>query len=100
MEKIDRKFRILAANPCKPGAVYTEDDGFFFKATDIYAVDALDAYIEAMEKGDKGEVGETQIVSAKMLRDRVILLQREKGAKTPDIEGTCETDRCIGGLLP
>lgn len=98
MEKIDRKFRILAVNPCKPGAVYTEADGFFFKAADAYAVDALEGYIKAMKTGDKGIVGEAQLTSAEMLLDRVIKLQREIGARTPDIEGACETDRCIGGI--
>lgn len=98
MEKIDRKFRILAVNPCKPGAVYTEADGFFFKAADAYAVDALEGYISAMIKGEKGKVGEVQITSARMLRDRVLQLQSENGSRTPDIEGTCETDRCIGGI--
>lgn len=47
---IDRKFRILAVNPCKKGVVYTEDDGVFFCAKD-----AEDAY-EFFSKTWNGQV--------------------------------------------
>lgn len=41
---IDRKFQILAVNPCKKGGVYTEKDGVFFSAKDKAFPAALIAY--------------------------------------------------------
>lgn len=93
MEPIDRKFKILAANPCKKGSIYTEQDGFFFCAKDQFAVPAIDAYIAAME--DNGKVGEAQIKSALLLRDRVIAYQRINGFKIPDIAEGCEAELCL-----
>ena len=95
METIDRKFRILAVNPCKPGAIYTEKDGAFFKATDEFFPDALKAYIRAMV--ESGRVDANQIMSAEMLLDRVMVKQATDGKRTPDIETQREIDRCIGG---
>lgn len=53
METIDRKFRILAVNPCKPGAIYTEKDAFLMKATDEFVPDALKEYIRKMKESGR-----------------------------------------------
>lgn len=118
METIDRKFVILAVNPCKKGTRFlilaikllqriatwfnlnanTDKNGFFFKAADEYAPDALTGYINAMEKGQYGKVEDAQISSAKLLRQRVANYHVVHGHRIPDIEGYCETDRCIGGI--
>ncbi len=95
MEVIDRKFVILAVNPCKPGSVYTEKDGVFFKAVDEFLPGALKKYIEDMKAS--GRVDANQILSAEMLLDRVLVKQAADGKRTPDIESQCEIDRCISG---
>jgi hypothetical protein len=90
MEPIDRKFRILAVNPCKEGAIYTEKDGFFFKASDPFAIDALVMYISALKKNES--VQANQIIGAKLLLERVIRYQKENGVKIPDVDLGCEQD--------
>jgi len=95
METIDRKFQILAVNPCKKGAIYTQADGFFFKATDKFAPHALVGYIKAMK--ESGEVDSIQIESAELLLQRVMKKQVVEGARTPDIDSDCEIARCIAG---
>lgn len=96
METIDRKFIIMAVNPCKPGAVYSEKDGVFFKANDEFFPVALKAYIQAMI--ESGRVDQNQIMCAELLLDRVMVKQAAEGKRTPDIESVCEIDRCIGGV--
>ena len=115
---IDRKFMIIAVNPCKKGTRFlvmaitclqtlakwfglnacTEETGFYFKAADTYSVYALDGYISAMKIGAKGKVDDAQIASATLLNFRVTRYQREVGSRLPDIESDCESDRCIGGI--
>lgn len=90
---IDRKFRILAVNPCKKGKVYTENEGLFFCAKDKALPYALNAY---KEKCIELECGEEHIESIEMLTDRVNIYQ-ETNSKVPDTETDCEIDRCIGG---
>ena len=109
MITIDRKFIILAVNPCKRGTkllkaailflqavakvfrlnVCTQAEGFYFKAADIYAVDALRAYVEAMKKGEAGKVDQEQIHSAELLIQRVFDYRYVKGTHLPDITGDC-----------
>ena len=117
VEKVDWKFKIIAVNPCKPGTklllcmittvqniatlfklnACTEKDSFLFKAKDVYAVDALDGYLKAMESGSKGEANLAQRVSAKYLRNRVARFNIEHGSSVPGIETSCEVGRCIDG---
>ena len=117
MEKIDRKFKIIAVNPCKPGTKFllgmitmlqvlskifkfnacTDQDCFLFKAKDVYAVDALDGYSQAMEEGCKGDVNIAQRTSARYVRIRVARYQLEHGSSVPGIETSCEVGRCIDG---
>ena len=87
-EPIDRKFKILAVNQCKTGAVYTEMDGFFFKAVDKHALAALDGYIAAISE-DKA-VGDEQVRGAELLRERVALHQHKFGTKVPDVDAGIE----------
>ena len=117
VEKVDWKYKIIAVNPCKPGTklllcmittvqniatlfklnACTEKDSFLFKAKDVYAVDALGGYSEAMEAGIRGGVNLAQRTSAKYLRNRVERFQAKNGASTPGIETSCEVGRCING---
>lgn len=91
---IDRKFKILAVNPCKAGKVYTEHDGMFFTAKDAALPAALKAYREqCVELG----CGNEHIESIDLLINRVDAYQR-KERKVPDTETDCELDRCIGGI--
>lgn len=92
---IDRKFRILAANPCKAGRVYTEREGLFFCAHDAAVPAMLVAYANECERlGANRE----HIESILLARDRVLEYQRTVNVKTPDTETDCEIDRCIGGI--
>ena len=63
------------------------------KAADIYAVDALRAYVEAMKKGEAGKVDQEQIHSAELLIQRVFDYRYVKGTHLPDITGDCEIRR-------
>lgn len=91
---IDRKFQILAVNPCKKGAVYTEQDGVFFCAKDRAFPAALNAYRDECVKIG---CGTEHIESIDMLISRVSIYQHTN-SKTPDTETTCEIERCIGGI--
>ena len=93
MEAIDRKFNLLAVNPCKKGAVYTEMDGMFFAAKDKALVPTLEAY--RTECGKLG-CGAEHIESISLLIDRVTEYQKLH-CRIPDTETECEIDRCIGG---
>jgi hypothetical protein len=90
---IDRKFQILAVNPCKKGAVYTEHDGVFFCAKDAALPAALAAYqLECVRLGCASE----HIESLELLAARVAEYQKTT-KRVPDTETDCEIDRCIGG---
>lgn len=93
MEAIDRKFKILAFNPCHRGDGHTEADSFLFLTRDKYAPAALEGYIKAMK--ESGEVGEAQISSAELLLDRVKAWQVENGLRIPDVDEGCEMDSCL-----
>ena len=94
---IDRKFRILAVNPCKADHVYTENEGIFFCAHDMAVPTMLRAYYDKCK-----ELGcETEhLESILLLRERVIAYQADNTDKTkiPDTDTECEIDRCIGGI--
>ena len=90
---IDRKFKVLAINPCN-GNFYTEDTAFLFCAKDKGAIPALKAYIQACK--DLG-AEDLQIESATLLLDRVIKFQEDVESKVPDINSYCEATRCITG---
>ena len=94
MKAIDRKFRILAVNPCKPNHTYTENEGIFFCAHDQAVPYMLKAYKEmCTELGCNVE----HLESIELLRERVLQYQ-ETDKKIPDTETDCEIDRCIGGI--
>ena len=92
---IDRKFKILAVNPCKKGGVYTENEGIFFAAKDKALVTALLAYGDECQR-----IGCNQehLESIDLLIDRVQQFQLENGSKVPDTDTDCEINRCIGGI--
>ena len=92
---IDRKFRILAFNPCKNGSVYTEKDGVFFCAKDAALPAALKAYKEECQRIN---CGQEHIDSIELLETRVAEYQREHW-KIPDTDTDCEIQRCIGGFV-
>ncbi|MBW1672113.1 MAG: hypothetical protein JRJ45_00455 [Deltaproteobacteria bacterium] len=91
---IDRKFQILAVNPCKQGCVYTDKDGMFFAAKDKALPAALHAYRkECVALG----CGKEHIESVDLLIKRVDTYQKTN-SKVPDTETNCEIDRCVGGI--
>ena len=90
---IDRKFKLLAVNPCN-GKIYTEDDAVVFCAKDECLPAALEAYKDVCEiRG----CGKEHIESIELLIERVHDFQRYRETKLPDTETDCEIDRCIGG---
>jgi len=91
---IDRKFRILAVNPCKANSVYTEDDGIFFCAHDTALPAALEAY---KHECIRFKCGKEHIESIELLQKRVDDYQLHN-CKVPDTDTDCEIDRCIGGV--
>ena len=92
--EIDRKFKIMAVNPCKQNKIYTEKDGVFFCAKDAALPATLEAYRAiCMDIGCNSE----HIESIDLLIGRVKVYQL-KTKKIPDTETDCEIDRCIGGM--
>ncbi len=94
-EVIDRKFRILAVNPCKRGSAYTEKDGMFFAAKDAALVPTLKAYYAECKRL---KCGNEHLESIRLLINRVAKFQQTINKKVPDTQTDCEIDRCIGGL--
>jgi len=91
---IDRKFKILAVNPCN-GKIYTDNEGVFFCAKDIAFLEgALPAYREKCK-----EIGcdSNHLESIDLLINRVKLFQDKIESKIPDTNEECEIERCIGG---
>ena len=94
METIDRKFIILAVNPCN-GKHYTEKNALLLCAHDKAVPVALKAYCEECERlGANPE----HIQSISLLIERVKKFQEAMGGgKVPDTIGACEVTRCIDG---
>jgi hypothetical protein len=90
---IDRKFKILAINPCK-GKIYTEENAVLFCAKDKALLPALYAYHKACETL---KCGPEHLESILLLIGRVGDFQRDIGCRVPDTETDCEIARCIGG---
>ena len=94
METIDRKFRILAVNPCN-GHTYTEKDAILFCAKDKAVPAALAAYHTECEKLGANKEHLDSII---LLIGRVNKFQTEMGGgRVPDTVGACEIARCIKG---
>jgi len=93
---IDRKFRIMAVNPCKMHTLYTEENSILLCAHDAALIPTLKAYKSECEKlGCEPE----HLESIDLLIDRVKVYQVNVGVKTADTDTDCEIDRCIGGNL-
>ena len=92
---IDRKYKILAVNPCN-GNIRTEADSFLFNADDKGAPAALRAYLDECQKLG---CDESHLESIALLIDRVEERQKLTGGKIPDTDTPCEIDRCIGGKV-
>ena len=92
---IDRKYKILAVNPCS-GHIHTEDDSILFSANDGALPDTLMFYKDRCK-----ELGadENHLESIDLLINRVLALQKGGNWKVPDTNTQCEIDRCIGGRV-
>lgn len=93
MEKIDRKFRFVAVNPCN-GRVYTEDNAVVFCAKDAALVSTLESYHENCEALG---CADEHLESIRLLIERVREFQVTIEIRVPDTNTDCEVDRCIGG---
>lgn len=92
---IDRKYKILAVNPCS-GKHHTEEDSILFCAKDAALPDALKTY---RNRCAILGCGDEHLESVDLLISRVMEYQDEHGYKVPDIDTPCEIDRCIGGKV-
>lgn len=92
---IDRKYKVLAVNPCT-GKIHTEDDSILFSARDR-AVPAMlrEYHRECLRIG----CSETHLESIVLLTRRVEEYQEKCENKVPDTDTPCEIDRCIGGKV-
>ncbi len=88
---IDRKFKILAVNPCN-GKIYTEKNSILLCAKDKAVVPALKEYLKTCIKLD---CHAEHIMSIMLLMQRVINYQKNIESKTTDTYLDCEIERCI-----
>jgi hypothetical protein len=93
MEVIDRKFRILAVNPCN-GHIYTEKNSLLLCAKDKAVVPALLCYLLECQKLNANK---EHLESIQLLISRVRNYQEEVESRVPDTVGECEIKRCIDG---
>lgn len=90
---IDRKFKILAVNPCN-GNVYTEQNSVLLCAKDAAIIPALSAYRDHCQRiGCHRE----HIDSINLLIERIEEYQRTIEKRIPDTNLDCEIERCIEG---
>ena len=92
---IDRKYKILAVNPCS-GNVHTEEDAVVFLAKDRAFPYALEEYLRQCKKLQCDDI---HLESIRLLIARVDSYQEKMGSKVPDTNTPCEIDRCITGKL-
>ena len=92
-EIIDRKFKILAVNPCN-GKIYTEENAILFRAKDAALLPALQAYFEACSRL---LCNPEHLNSIDLLIARVSKYQRNVEIRVPDTNLQCEIERCIEG---
>ena len=90
---IDRKFKVLAVNPCN-GNIYTEENAVLLCAKDKAVIPALQAYLRACEDL---ECHAEHITSIKLLINRVDMFQKNIESRVPDTNLDCEIERCIEG---
>lgn len=90
---IDRKYQILAINPCS-GNTHTEKDAVLFLAKDKALPAALKAYRVEIERLGSNPA---HLESIDILIERVLKYQEQTGSKVPDTDLPCEIRRCIEG---
>lgn len=92
---IDRKYKIMAVNPCS-GNVHTEEDAILFLAKDLAVLPMLETYVEECNLlGCEA----THLDSINLLIERVEKYQKNVTTKIPDTNTTCEIERCIKGII-
>ena len=92
---IDRKYKILAVNPCN-GHIHTEEDSILFVADDKAVPEMLATYRDECKKL---RCDGPHLESIRLLQHRVSVRQSQTGGKIPDTDTPCEIDRCIGGKV-
>ena len=92
---IDRKYRIIAINPCS-GNVHTEKDAIVFLAKDSALPYALEEYLKQCKRL---HCDETHLKSMRLLIARVDEYQNNVKVEIPDTNTACEIERCIKGVI-
>lgn len=90
---IDRKFKILAVNPCN-GKVYTHENAMLFCAHDAALISTLNFY---KKECVALSCDEHHIKSVELLIERIVYYQEKVNLKIPDTNTECEIKRCIEG---
>ena len=92
---IDRKYKILAVNPCS-GNVHNEEDAILFLAKDLAVLPMLETYVEECNL-----LGceDTHIESVNLLIERIEEYQRNIKVEIADTNSICEIERCIKGII-
>lgn len=91
---IDRKYKIIAENPCS-GNKHTEKDSVLFLAKDkAFLTGALPGY---RAKCVELNANPAHIESIDLLIERVAAFQENIASKVPDTDLPCEIRRCVEG---
>ena len=91
---IDRKYKIIAFNPCS-GNIHTEEDAILFPAQDLAVLPMLETYVEECNL-----LGceDSHLESLNLLIGRIEEYQKKVKAKIADTNTPCEIERCIKGI--
>ena len=90
---IDRKYKIIAFNPCS-GNVHTEEDAVLFLAKDLAILPMLKEYLsECNSLGCEN----SHLQSVRLLMERIEAYQKGHEPEIADIKTSCEYERCING---
>ena len=90
---IDRKYKIIAYNPCS-GGIHTEEDAVLFLAKDLAILPTLKEYLsECNNLGCEN----SHLQSVRLLMERIEAYQKKHEPEIADIKTACEYERCIEG---
>ena len=92
---IDRKYKIMATNPCS-GSLHTEIDSILFLAKDLALIPTLEKYLEECSLLGCDDY---QIKGVQMLIQRVKEYQEDHKTEVADLETICEIERCVEGMI-
>ena len=93
---IDRKYKILAVNPCSSNH-HDENDSILFLAKDKAVPAMLKTYYEECKKLNPNNTAHLESII--LLTERVVKYQKDIESKIPDTDLPCEIERCVNGNI-